>query len=402
MKTPELYHLEYERLSALKSYSILDTVSEKDYDDITAIASEICQTPISLISFVDETRQWFKSRHGLEATETPREHAFCAHAIHTPFMPFVVTNAWKDVRFFDNPLVTGAPGVVFYAGVPLNTTKGLPLGTLCVIDHKPRKLSEKQMDSLKALSHQVVNLLELRRKTMQLEQANHELYHFAKLAAHDIKTPLNNIAMIADILSSSAKQSFSVEEVNLVNMIGVSSRRLGNMIDSLLKYYQGDATTKAQTSIVNVADLISQLTDLLSPNENTYIRFHTRIDAIEVNRTVINQVLLNLISNAIKYNDKERITIDISIDLDDEDNYKFSVKDNGMGISPEAQEKIFEMFATNNQSDRFGNKGNGIGLATVQKLIKQAGGDIWVQSALGFGTTFTFNLPVPEVVSSPL
>ncbi|OJJ19520.1 histidine kinase [marine bacterium AO1-C] len=396
MKTPELYYLEYERLSALKSYSVLDTVSEKDYDDITAIASEICQTPISLISFVDEKRQWFKSRHGLEATETPREHAFCAHAIHTPFLPFVVTDAWKDERFFDNPLVTGDPGVVFYAGVPLNTSKGLPLGTLCVIDRKPRILSEKQLESLTALSNQVVNLLELRRKTMQLEQANQELYHFAKLAAHDIKTPLNNIAMIADVLSQSAKQSFSAEEVNLVNMIGVSSRRLGNMIDSLLKYYQGDATTKAQTSVVDVADLVNQLKDLLSPNENTYIRFHARVKTIEVNRTVINQVLLNLISNAIKYNDKERITIDISIGLDDENNYKFSVKDNGMGISPEAQEKIFEMFTTNNQSDRFGNQGNGIGLATVQKLIHQAGGNIEVKSAVGFGATFTFTIPMPS------
>ena len=396
MKIPELYDLEYERLSALKSYSILDTVSEKDYDEITAIASEICQTPISLISFVDEKRQWFKSSHGLEVGETPREHAFCAHAIHTPFVPFVVTDAWKDERFFDNPLVTGEPGVVFYAGVPLNTTKGLPLGTLCVIDHKPRKLSEKQMSSLKALSNQVVNLLELRRKTMQLEQANQELYHFAKLAAHDIKTPLNNIVMIADVLSQSAKQNFSIEEVNLVDMIGVSSRRLGNMIDSLLKYYQGDAASKAQTSVVNVADMIHQLNDLLSPNENTYIRFHAQVDTIEVNKTVINQVLLNLISNAIKYNDKERITIDISIALDDENNYKFSVKDNGRGISPEAQEKIFEIFTVNSQADRFGNQGTGIGLATVKKLVHRSGGDIWVKSALGFGATFTFTIPAPS------
>ncbi|MGB1209875.1 MAG: GAF domain-containing protein [Lacinutrix venerupis] len=159
MITPKKHNNEEERLRDLESYSIIDSLPESDYDNLTRIASQICNTPISLVSLLDDKRQWFKSHHGLETSQTPKDYAFCAHAINDSNNIFIVEDARKDERFHDNPLVTGDPNIVFYAGVPLISENGYPLGTLCVIDNKPKTLTKDQILSLDALSKQAMNLL---------------------------------------------------------------------------------------------------------------------------------------------------------------------------------------------------------------------------------------------------
>jgi DNA-binding NtrC family response regulator len=162
------------RLRALRGLGILDTAPERGFDDIARIASYLMNTPIALVSLVDEDRQWFKARVGLEVSETPREHSFCAHAILDVGVTHV-RDASRDKRFCDNPLVLGAPAIRFYAGAPLRTADGHAVGSLCVIDRKPRSLTDRERDILEALARQVMTEFELRRANALLRQRQEDL-----------------------------------------------------------------------------------------------------------------------------------------------------------------------------------------------------------------------------------
>ena len=176
---------ERERLSALLECCVLDTAPERVFDDLTSLAARLCDAPIALVSLVDSERQWFKSAHGVDAKETHRDSAFCAHAI-LGTVPMIVTDALTDKRTSDNALVLGAPHIRFYAGVPLLTTDGFALGTLCVIDTKPREITNQQLRDLQSLALQVASQLELRRLNQSLSSSQTQL--------QEIHDRLNQIA----------------------------------------------------------------------------------------------------------------------------------------------------------------------------------------------------------------
>ena len=187
---------EAKRLAALHGLRILDTLAESTYDDIVLLASQICGTPIGLVSLIDGDRQWFKARVGLDLTETPRDLAFCAHAIVAPEPVFVVEDAARDPRFRDNPFVTGEPGIRFYAGVPIVSPEGEALGTVCVIDTVPRVLDAAQLRALQALARQTNALLALRRATLDAEQHAAALEELSARAAEEQRRSTELLEMV--------------------------------------------------------------------------------------------------------------------------------------------------------------------------------------------------------------
>ncbi|WP_421896584.1 PAS domain S-box protein [Marinoscillum sp.] len=216
MRIPEIPANEHSRLEALRELKILDTLPEEEFDNVTKLASEICQVPISLITLVDEKRQWFKSHHGLDVEYTSRDVAYCAHAINNPAEILEVPDASEDERFHDNPLAIGEPYVRFYAGVPLVDPEGHALGTLCVIDHKPNQLSVGQREALKTLAQHVMAILNVRSKNVELLKSQQK---FQDLVNH----------MDDMIYELDSKGCFKFSNIKLQQLSGYSAEELAEM-----------------------------------------------------------------------------------------------------------------------------------------------------------------------------
>ncbi len=177
------------RLETLLLSGLLDSLPEQAYDDITLLASHICETPIAIVGFIDQERQWYKSKVGVDSSEVAREHSFCAHSILQPDTILIVPDARLDPRFADNPSVLCEPGIRFYAGAPLVTSEGYAVGSLCVADSRPRQLNDTQIGALKALARQVIAQFTLGEQAQELQRLNQQL---ELLSVRDELTGVNN------------------------------------------------------------------------------------------------------------------------------------------------------------------------------------------------------------------
>jgi CheY-like chemotaxis protein len=396
MKAAPLPQNEDERLAELLSYDVLDTEAEQLFDDLTALASQICETPIALISLIDPDRQWFKSRVGLDAEETSREIAFCSHAILQEEV-FEISNATIDPRFHDNPLVTGAPDIRFYAGAPLITPSGHAIGTLCAIDRKPKTLTEAQKASLQTLSKSVVAHLELKRKNRELERTSQFKSDFLSYVSHEIRTPLNAINTFSQLLEGEAqKLNLPSSFTTPLSHVSQSGERLLEIVNSVLDIKQIEAgKMRVMPRAVNTKDFFTHLFSLTKIRaEDSGIVFSTSIDnampdSLFFDDTKFGQVALNLLSNAIKFtNHGKSVKAQVK--------YKsgkviFNVIDQGIGMSDDDQKRLFTPFERMENARQI--SGTGLGLNISKRLVELMDGSIKVSSKLNHGTRISVTLP---------
>jgi signal transduction histidine kinase len=403
MIAPPILDNESERQAAVEKYRLLDTMPEDNYDNITSIISNICKAPISLITLLDKDRNFLKSRHGLDMSESPRELSFCGHAIAGDEEIMIVPDARKDIRFQGNPIVTDFKAI-FYAGVPLVDRNGYKLGSLCVYDHEPRTLDDNQIEALKAMAKQVMMLFEERFKTFELEklkselhERNEELKDFAGIVSHDLKAPLSNIIMISELLKEGEK-NLSDQSIEYLGYLKDSSKNMSRYIDGMLQFYRSEELVTEEYDRVSFVDLVEDVISLTIVDDTATVVYNPEIDTTLItNEIAIKQILINLVANAVKYGDKIPTKISINL-IDYKTAYEIKVRDNGTGIAPENLKSIFKLFFVATQEDRNGKQGTGIGLATVAKLLEHMNGSISVESELGEWTEFTIKLPKKKLV----
>lgn len=393
-KTPKVaaLHLnEAERLKALRSYGILDTAVEPSFDDITRIASYICQTPISIISLVDEGRQWFKSEVGIGVRQTAMDSSICAHAIlEHSFLE--VEDVSKDPRFDENPLVTGNPHVRFYAGALLRTPDGLPLGTVCVLDDKPRVLSAEQRDMLAALARQVMSQMEFRRALLLSDRLQRNISRLMAVAGHDLKQPLQVMVMAIDRIRNKLADPKDRE-------------RLGYAIDAGMRMAE-ELDRLAETSVLDAGFGTPSLKSFpIAEVFNSILanwRLHAEAKGLKLTVVpskvhvvsdpgMLRAIIGNLVGNAIKYTDKGGVLVGCR---KHGNAVTIEVLDSGTGIAAEQLTSIFDAFHQINPAS----EGLGLGLSIVRRTAEALGHDIELKSDLTRGSHFTVKVPLAATV----
>ena len=382
------------RLQDLIRLEVLDTEDEAAFDDITQLASIICGTNISLISLVDTDRQWFKSKVGLGAAETGRDIAFCSHAILQEQV-FEVSDTLEDERFSDNPLVTDDPSIRFYAGAPLITDNGFPIGTLCVIDQDPKTLTADQTLALKTLAKQVISQLELRLHNRQLARMQKEQEQLLAMMAHDLRSPFNGILGLSRILHEKS-DSVTPERVQAMSSsILESSIKVYQLLDELLQWSRnrlGAVTVNLEN--VSVEKLTLETIEFMQ-EAFKYKQLTIQQDVasdlfIQADASLTKTIIRNLLANAIKYSpESSHITVSAK---QNGDNIELSVTDQGNGVSPEKIKLLFidRMQSTEGTS---GETGFGIGLNICHDFTKKQNGDIWLNKDYTQGAQFIISLP---------
>lgn len=406
---------EKQRLQDLYSYNILDTEEESDFTHLVELASLICQCKMSVINFIDLTRQWGKAKYGLADTEAPREISMCAHTILQNDV-MLVEDTLLDNRFCDNPFTTEG-GIRFYAGAPIRSEKGYHLGSICVCDTKPRTLNDEQKEALMRLARQAAILLEVRKKNLELqksarverllkekaEAARKAQEQFLSTMSHEIRTPLNGIIGLTNILQT---ENPKPEQQEYLETLQFASKNLLYLVNDILDYNK-IAAGKLSTEEVpfNLKKLVedirrSHLPKAQEKGISLNLNCGANIPAMvkgDPNR--LTQVLNNLIGNAVKFTLQGGVSLNTKMVKQEGDSITvlFDVTDSGIGFEQGRASRLFEPFSQAHKgiSRQFG--GTGLGLSITKKLLELMGSSIQVKSALGKGSCFSFVLPLKTV-----
>lgn len=384
---------ESERLRRLRRYGILDTPPSPRFDRIARLAGRLLDCPIALISLVDEQRQWFKARVGLEASETGRADAFCAHTILGEDV-MVVNDAKADPRFADNPLVVGAPDIRFYAGAPLTVGGGLAMGTLCVIDRKPRELDDAGREVLADLAQIVVDAMEHHRHSMivvqshlDLASAHDELRAISDAISHDVRAPLRQLGALLEMFESDHRAALSEDAVRQLGDVRDVRARADEAIRGMTELARLPRDKLLDCEDVNVAPILRELTETMGA---FYPEMVLRCDLperpVRANEVLLRQMLQHLVDNGFKHGGRN---VRVEFTFDDV-RTRIAVLDDGPGIPAAYAQTVFEPFR------RLVPKsvaGTGVGLTVVKRIVEAHGGRAYVEADRIGGSAFIVELP---------
>ncbi len=389
---------EAQRLAAVERYEILDTPADGTFDRITALAARLFDVPIAIVSVVDHDRIWFKSHHGLAIDQIDREPGLCASAVLQEG-PWVINDAPRDPRALSNPLVAGEFGLKFYAGVPLRTSDGHNLGTLCILDFEPRQLTPRETSSLEDLAAMVMNELELRlanRRAAEIARERELLQDaFAGMLSHELRTPATTIYAATKMLSRDSTVMGSARARDLLPDITGETERLLRLIEDLL------VLTRVERGLLEPGQepvLLQRLLPKVVDQEGK--RWPARTIRLDIapglppvagDQSYLEQVVTNLLSNGLKYS-APGTELDVSAAEVDEE-VEVRVRDRGIGLKAESQEAVFGLLFRTSEGSRHAG-GAGIGLYVCRRLMEAMNGRIWAESAPDKGTVFAFRLPL--------
>jgi signal transduction histidine kinase len=389
------------RLAAIRRYDILDTPPDGAFDRITALAARVLKAPIAIVSIVDHDRIWFKSHHGLEVEQIGRDPGLCASAILQDG-PWIINDAPRDPRALANPLVAGDFGLKFYAGVPLRTSDGHNLGTLCILDFEPRELSADATATLEDLAKMVVDELELRLASrLAIAEAREREYlkdALMGMLSHELRTPVTTIFGAAQLLSRKPTEASHDRMAELFPDIISESERLLRLIEDLLvltRLEQG-GTIKAAREPVLMQRLLSAIVEHESrrwPERSLRLDVQPNLPPVVGDQLYLEQVVRNLVSNALKYSATDK-AVEISASAIDGE-VEVRVRDRGIGLPSEGHDKLFGLMERGDAAVRHA-PGAGIGLYVCRRLLDAMGGRIWLEPAPDVGTVATFRMPVIE------
>ncbi|WP_250038005.1 GAF domain-containing sensor histidine kinase [Paractinoplanes maris] len=390
---------EEQRLATLRDYGVLDTDPENDFDDIAVLAAQLCRTPIAAIALVDGERQWFKARVGLGMCETTRDHSFCAYAMIGDQV-LQVTDARLDPRFRDNPLVTGEPGIVFYAGAPLITATGETLGSLCVIDTEPRLLTPAECQGLRTLARHVIAQLELRQYARGLDAANERLRdadrvkdEFVSRVTHELRTPLTSINGYLEMLADDDVEPAA--GIEFLTRIRRNSDRLMALVDDMLLAAQAGQDqlrlTKRSLDLAELARAAVVRNGVLAESRGLEIRAEAPEPVfIEADEARLIQVIERLVLNAVKFTPRGLITVSASARGD---HAELVVRDTGIGLSEADRERVLAPFRRSSAAERAEVQGAGLGLGIAKAIVDGHGGSLRIESEPGRGAAVVVTLP---------
>jgi signal transduction histidine kinase len=380
------------RLHDLYENILLETSRDDEFGEIVKLASSLCDMPISFINLIDSKGQWFKvASVGVNNAQANTDGYFCNHAILQDTL-FEVTDISKDNRFCNDKLVMDRPTLRYYAGVPLITSSGSRLGTLCVIDKIPRHLTEKQKFGLKVLADNVVKIIELRLKNKELDYSAETQKKIISILAHDVRNPLSSIKNIIELKKSDIIDAKDAAE--LINMVTEQLDNTIEMIENILNWGQ----MHLQFGHIQLEDFdLNELVERIFGSEslNSVVKKNQLINQIEPG-TIVNCdkqslefILRNLVSNANKFTQNGRILIGMK---EKDAKTTIWVTDNGVGISDERAGELLNKSVYNTTLGTNNERGSGLGLLLVKEFIDRMDGTITFESELGKGTTFKITI----------